>query len=162
MAAEVVDRQKLTQTSPPKAVSGGSSGVVVKSLAEIKREKSSRIRQCPPADETQSKTSERSERNRRDSKIQLYTVPGKPIVSVGVLADSLNDLFLCYLGDFSNVNDKNYETIKLTLDLVQYVVLSFVVTVKDSMLTVGASKQKQSSSIEHTSEPSKVCYNYGF
>jgi len=95
MAAEVADRQKLTQTSPPKAVSGGSSGVVVKSLAEIKREKSSRIRQSPPADETQSKTSEPSERNRRDSKIQLYTVPGKPIVSVCVLADSLNELFLC-------------------------------------------------------------------
>jgi len=53
-------------------------------------------------------------------------------------------------------------TIKLTLDLMQYVVLSFVVTVKDGMHTVGASKQKQSSSIEHTSEPSKVCYNYAF
>jgi len=78
MAAEVADTRKPMQRSPPRPVTGGSlSGVVVKSLAEIKREKISRVPQHPPADETRLKASEPAQRNRRESKIQLYTVRGR-------------------------------------------------------------------------------------
>ena len=50
--------------------------MVVKSLAEIKREKIGRIRQSPPpADEPRSQTSEPARRNRRE--IPLYTVRGE-------------------------------------------------------------------------------------
>lgn len=78
-AAEVAERQKQTQRSPPKPVTGSLlAGVVVKSLGEIKREKTVQTRHHPPAYETRSKTSpEPVQRRQHDSKIQLYAVPGR-------------------------------------------------------------------------------------
>lgn len=78
-AAEVAERQKQTQRSPPKPVTGSLlAGVVVKSLGEIKREKTVQTRHRPPAYETRSETSpEPVQRRQHDSKIQLYAVPGR-------------------------------------------------------------------------------------
>jgi len=75
---EVAHGQKLASGSPSKPSSRGSpSGVVIKSLAEIKREKISKMQQHAAAtDETQSKTSEPVQRNERDSKIMHYTSRG--------------------------------------------------------------------------------------
>lgn len=80
MVVEVADRLKMAYRPPAEPVSGcSSSGVVVKSLAEIKREKVNRAQQHLPADETRSKSSEPTQRSRRDSKIQLYTIRGMSV-----------------------------------------------------------------------------------
>jgi len=71
---DVARDPKVVSRSPAKPVSRGSpAGVVVKSLAEIKREKVSRMPpRLPAADEMQTHTSERHvQRNRLDSKIKL-------------------------------------------------------------------------------------------
>jgi len=77
MAVDVTaaaDSQKPTPTSPSKpASSGPPSAVVVKSLAEIKRE---RMERRPPASEQQSAVAEPPLQSWHSSKITLYTPPG--------------------------------------------------------------------------------------
>jgi len=78
MATDAADGQKLASRLSLKPPSRGSpSDVVVKSLAEIKREKVRRMQQRPTAaDDALLKTSEPAQRKQRDSKIKLYTPPG--------------------------------------------------------------------------------------
>ena len=76
MAAE--DGQKPASRLPSKPVTRGSPlGVVVKSLAEIKREKLERMQQQSTAvGEARPKTSEPVKQNQHDSKIKLGETRG--------------------------------------------------------------------------------------
>jgi len=79
MFVDLAGNQKpAPRSSPTKPVSHGPpSGVVVKTLAEIKREKVRRMQQHPTAaDETRTKTSEPVQRIQREPKIKLYTPQG--------------------------------------------------------------------------------------
>lgn len=74
----MADSHKRVPRSSSKLVSRGSpSGVVIKSLAEIKREKVRRMQQhAATRDNTRTKTSEPAQPKQCDSKIKLKTQRG--------------------------------------------------------------------------------------
>jgi len=78
VATDVADSQKPVWRSSSELVSRGSpSGVVIKSLAEIKREKVRRMQQrAATTDDMQIKTSEPAQPKQRDSKIKPRTQRG--------------------------------------------------------------------------------------
>jgi len=78
MIPDVARRKTVGSRLPPKSVSRGSpSAVVVKSLAEIKREKMSRMQpRSTSAAEAVTKNSEPQQSNRRESKTKLSTPQG--------------------------------------------------------------------------------------
>jgi len=95
------DSQNSVPKLPPKRVSRGSPlGVVVKSLAEIRREKARLMQQHATAtDETQTKQLEPLQRH-HDSTIKLHTSPGIaclhiPLIFISITFSTAVVPFVC-------------------------------------------------------------------